>query len=49
MRNLKRVHDAGIRIAAGTDAGNIGTQHASSLYDEAMQMVASGLSTRDVL
>ncbi|MBV8638913.1 MAG: amidohydrolase family protein [Candidatus Eremiobacteraeota bacterium] len=49
MRNLKRVHDAGIRIAAGTDAGNIGTQHASSLYDEMLQMVASGLSPKDVL
>ena len=49
MRNLKRVHDAGITIAAGTDAGNIGTQHASSFYDEAMQMVASGLSPKEVL
>ncbi|MGC1380262.1 MAG: hypothetical protein WA814_04480 [Candidatus Baltobacteraceae bacterium] len=25
MRNLKRIHDAGVRVAAGTDAGNIGT------------------------
>ncbi len=49
MRNLKRVHEAGVRIAAGTDAGNIGTQHASSFYDEALQMVASGLSPKDVL
>jgi imidazolonepropionase-like amidohydrolase len=49
MRNLKRVHDAGITIAAGTDAGNIGTQHASSFYDEALEMVASGLSPKDVL
>ena len=49
MRNLKRVHDAGVRIAAGTDAGNIGTQHASSLYHELITMVDSGLSARDVL
>ncbi len=49
MRNLKRVHEAGVRIAAGTDAGNIGTQHASSFYDEALQMVASGLSPKEVL
>ena len=49
MRNLKRVHDAGITIAAGTDAGNIGTQHASSFYNEAVHMVASGLSPKDVL
>lgn len=49
MRNLKRVHEAGITIAAGTDAGNIGTQHASSFYDEALEMAASGLSAKDVL
>lgn len=49
MRNLKRVHDAGITIAAGTDAGNIGTQHASSFYNEAVHMVASGLSPKEVL
>jgi imidazolonepropionase-like amidohydrolase len=49
MRNLKRVHDAGITIAGGTDAGNIGTQHASSLYDEMLLMVGSGLSPKEVL
>ncbi len=48
MRNLKRLHDAGVRIAAGTDAGNIGTQHASSLYAEAVAMVDSGLSPQAV-
>jgi imidazolonepropionase-like amidohydrolase len=49
MRNLKRIHDAGVRVAAGTDAGNIGTQHASSFYDEALQMLASGLSPHQIL
>jgi hypothetical protein len=49
MRNLKRVHDAGVRVAAGTDAGNIGTQHASSFYDEALEMLASGLSPHQIL
>ena len=49
MRNLKGIYGAGICVAAGTDAGNIGTQHASSLYDEALTMIASGLSPRDVL
>ncbi len=49
MRNLKRVYDAGIRVAAGTDAGNIGTQHASSLYAEMVAMVESGLTAREVL
>lgn len=49
MRNLKRVHDAGITVAAGTDAGNIGTQHAASFYNEALHMVESGLSPKEVL
>ena len=49
MRNLKRVYDAGITVAAGTDAGNIGTQHASSLHGEALEMVASGLTPKEVL
>ena len=49
MRNLKRVHDGGVRVAAGTDAGNIGTQHASSLYAEMLAMVESGLSPTEVL
>jgi imidazolonepropionase-like amidohydrolase len=49
MHNLKTVHEAGIAIATGTDAGNIGTQHASSLYDELVVMVESGISARDVL
>jgi uncharacterized protein (TIGR02246 family) len=49
MRNLKRVHDAGITIAAATDAGNIGTQHASALYNEAKHMADSGLSPKQVL
>jgi imidazolonepropionase-like amidohydrolase len=49
MRNLKRLHDAGVVIAAGTDAGNIGTLHASSLYAELHTMVESGLSPKEVL
>ncbi|HEY6327374.1 MAG TPA: amidohydrolase family protein [Candidatus Cybelea sp.] len=49
MRNLRRLHDAGVTIAAGTDAGNIGTLHASSLYAELETMVQSGVPERDVL
>jgi imidazolonepropionase-like amidohydrolase len=30
--NLKKLADGGVTIAAGTDAGNIGTQHASSFW-----------------
>lgn len=49
IRNLRRLHDAGVTIAAGTDAGNIGTLHASSLYAELETMVQSGVPEKDVL
>jgi len=47
--NLKRVHEAGIVVAAGTDAGNIGTLHGSSLHHELELMVQAGMSTEAVL
>ena len=47
--NLKKLNDAGITIAAGTDAGNIGTQHASSYFNELKAMQDAGLSTWDLL
>jgi len=49
MTNLKAMHSGGITIATGTDAGNIGTHHVSSYYDELAAMRASGLSTWDLL
>src|SRR5690349_8595183 len=47
--NLKRVHDAGIPIALGTDAGNPLTLHGASVFIELEAMQASGLAPRDVL
>jgi imidazolonepropionase-like amidohydrolase len=47
--NLKRLTDAGIRIAAGTDAGNIGTLHGTSFLDELIKMKISGISNWQVL
>ncbi|CAN5787002.1 amidohydrolase family protein [soil metagenome] len=47
--NLKRLTDAGVKIAAGTDAGNIGTLHASSLLKEMQTMKKSGISNWQVL
>jgi len=41
--NLKKLIDGGVIIATGTDAGNIGTQHASSYFDELKAMKESGL------
>ncbi|XVJ67839.1 MAG: amidohydrolase family protein [Lacibacter sp.] len=48
-QNIKRVTDAGINIVAGTDAGNIGTIHASSLYIELLEMHKSGMTNAQVL
>jgi len=49
MENIKRVTEAGINIVAGTDAGNIGTMHASSLLTELLVMRKSGMSNAQVL
>jgi imidazolonepropionase-like amidohydrolase len=47
--NAKRVQDAGITLAAGTDAGNPGTLHGPSFYRELALLAASGLSPMEVL
>ena len=49
LRNLKRLHDAGISIAAGTDAGNIGTPHGPALFYEMQLMRAAGLAPQEIL
>jgi imidazolonepropionase-like amidohydrolase len=48
-RNMKLVADAGINVVAGTDAGNIGTQHASSFYTELLAMKDAGLTNEQIL
>ncbi len=47
--NLQLISAAGINVAAGTDAGNIGTQHASSYLAELLAMKAAGMSNMQVL
>lgn len=47
--NLKKLQDAGIPIAAGTDAGNPGAFHASSLYREFQLMKEAGLTSSQIL
>ena len=47
--NLRAVHEAGIPVAAGTDAGNIGTLHGPSMHRELELMVQAGLTPRQVL
>lgn len=41
--NLKRLTDAGVIVATATDAGNIGSQHVSSYFDELASMQKGGL------
>lgn len=48
-KNLKRLADAGVTIATGTDAGNIGTLHGSSIHREMEEMVRAGMSPAQVL
>lgn len=47
--NLKRLTDGGVRIAAGTDAGNIGTLHGGSYLVELLKMKEAGLSNLQVI
>ena len=49
LQNLARVHAAGIRVAAGSDAGNIGTLHGPALHHELELMQQAGLAPRDIL
>lgn len=48
-KNLKKLQEAGVTIATGTDAGNIGTLHASSMHQELSIMQAAGLSPNEIL
>ena len=47
--NLRKLSGGGVIIATGTDAGNIGTQHASSYYDELRAMKQSGMDNWQLL
>jgi imidazolonepropionase-like amidohydrolase len=49
LANLKKLQDAGVTIAAGTDAGNIGTLHGPSLHHELELMASAGLTPMQVL
>jgi len=47
--NLARLHEAGIPIAMGTDAGNPLTLHGPSVYAEMEAMQAAGMTPSEVL
>jgi len=47
--NLKKAYKGGVNVVAGTDAGNVGTMHASSFIIELEAMKAAGLTNAEVL
>jgi imidazolonepropionase-like amidohydrolase len=49
LKNLKTLEDAGVTIAAGTDAGNIGTIHGPALFREFQLMREAGLTPMQIL
>jgi cytosine/adenosine deaminase-related metal-dependent hydrolase len=49
LENVRRLHVAGIPIAAGTDAGNVGSQHGPSFQTELRLLNQAGLNPMDVI
>jgi len=49
LPNLKKLEDAGVTIAAGTDAGNVGTIHGPALFREFQLMKEAGLTNMQIL
>src|SRR5207237_10635806 len=49
LPNLKKQEVAGTTIAAGTDAGNIGTIHGPALFREFQLMKEAGLTPMQIL
>ena len=49
LKNLKTLHAAGVTIATGTDAGNIGTIHGPSIFREFQLMREAGLTPMEIL
>ena len=49
LKNLKTLEDAGVIIAAGTDAGNIGTIHGPAIFREFQLMKEAGLTPMQIL
>ncbi|MFN1835736.1 amidohydrolase family protein [Balneola sp. MJW-20] len=49
LLNLKKVYDAGIPVVVGTDAGNPGTLHGVSIFDEMEAMQGAGIDPSDLI
>ena len=49
LKNLKTVYEEGGTIVVGTDAGNPGTLHGISFYDEIEAMQEAGIPAKDLI
>ena len=49
IANVRALHDAGVEILAGTDAGNPGTAHGASMHGELELLVRAGLTPVEAL
>jgi len=49
QQNLKTMQEGGAIVAAGTDAGNIGTLHGPAIHRELELMAEAGLTPREIL
>ncbi len=49
LKNLKLLHTAGVTVAAGTDAGNIGTLPGPSMHRELELMAEAGLTPAEII
>lgn len=49
IRNVRALHEAGVEILAGTDAGNPGTAHGASMHGELELLVRAGLTPTQAL
>jgi len=49
FRNLQLLESTGIRVAAGSDAGNIGTLHGPAIHRELELMLSAGMRSAEIL
>jgi imidazolonepropionase-like amidohydrolase len=49
LENLRRVHRAGITVATGTDAGNVGVLHGPAIFHDLALMAQAGMPAHDLL
>jgi imidazolonepropionase-like amidohydrolase len=49
LENLRRIHEAGLPIATGTDAGNPLTLHGPAIHREMKAMAEAGLTPMEIL